>query len=190
MENQITQAAQAICAAFQKGGKLLLCGNGGSAADCAHITGELVKGFLKKRPLAEDLKARIGTPWAEKLQGGLPALDLTANSALIAAVINDLDGLNAYAQQVMAYGQPGDVLLGISTSGNSENVCRAMIAARAMGLTVIALTGKTGGKMRALCDLWLSVDETETYRVQEKHLPLYHQLCIQIEASMFPENKG
>ena len=82
------------------------------------------------------------------------------------------------------------MLLGISTSGNSENVCRAMIAARAMGLTVIALTGKTGGKMRALCDLWLSVDETETYRVQEKHLPLYHQLCIQIEASMFPENKG
>ena len=99
MENQITQAAQAICAAFQKGGKLLLCGNGGSAADCAHITGELVKGFLKKRPLAEDLKARIGTPWAEKLQGGLPALDLTANSALIAAVINDLDGLNAYASR-------------------------------------------------------------------------------------------
>lgn len=185
MDQPLNQAVSCIREAFADGHKLLLCGNGGSAADCAHITGELVKGFLKRRPLPEALQAAIGEPWAAQLQQGLPVIDLTANSALIAAIINDLDGKNVFAQQVMAYGRPGDVLLGISTSGNSENVCRALQCARALGLRTIALTGQGGGRMGRIADLLLAVDETETYRVQEKHLPLYHQLCLRLEAAFW-----
>lgn len=185
MEQQLNQAVACIQEAFENGHKLLLCGNGGSAADCAHITGELVKGFLKKRPLPEKLQAAIGEPWAAQLQQGLPVIDLTANSALMAAIINDIDGKSVFAQQVMAYGQPGDVILGISTSGNSENVCRALQCARALGLHTIALTGQGGGRMGQIADLLLAVDETETYRVQEKHLPLYHQLCLRLEAAFW-----
>ena len=187
IEQKTAQAAQIIIESYRKGGKLLLCGNGGSAADCAHITGELVKGFLKKRPLKEALCASIGEPWASKLQQGLPAIDLTANSALIAAVINDIDGDSVYAQQVTAYGKPGDVIIGISTSGNAENVYRAIKTAKAMGLVTIGMTGEGGGRLRDCCDLLLNVPETETYRIQELHLPLYHQLCIQIEQAFFPE---
>ena len=185
LEEKLHQAADMIIACFQKGGKLLLCGNGGSAADCAHITGELAKGFLKKRPLDAGILEAIREPWAEKLQQGLPALDLSANNALISAIINDIAGESVYAQQVTAYGRPGDVLLGISTSGNAENVCRAMQTARAMGLNTIALTGKGGGRMKAWADVLLNVPEEETYRVQELHLPLYHQLCILIEEKFF-----
>lgn len=182
-----TQATHEIIRCFLKGGKLLLCGNGGSAADCAHITGELVKGFLKKRPLAPGLTAEIGECWADQLQQGFPAIDLTANAALISAIINDLDGECVYAQQVAAYGQPGDVLLCISTSGNAENVRRAAVTARALGLTVIGLTGETGGKLREVCDLCVRADETETYRVQEKHLQFYHRMCIEMEDRFFAE---
>ncbi len=171
---------------FRRGGKLLLCGNGGSSADCAHIAGELVKGFLKKRPLDDDLCSRIGQPWAQQLQQGLPAIDLTCHSALLSAVCNDLDPANIYAQQVLAYGAAGDVLIAISTSGNAENVYRACIAAHAKGLQVIALTGQSGGRLREVCDLLLNVDETETYKVQEKHLQLYHRLCADVEAAIFP----
>lgn len=185
LEEKINQAAQEIITCFQAGGRLLLCGNGGSAADCAHICGELAKGFLKKRPLDAALLEKIGEPWAEKLQRGLPALDLTANSALMCAIINDIDGSSVFAQQVMAYGRAGDILLGISTSGNAENICRAMKTARALGMKTIALTGETGGRMKDCADLLLNVPETETYRVQEMHLPLYHRLCILIEAALF-----
>ena len=185
MTQKMAQAAQIIIESYRNGGKLLLCGNGGSAADCAHITGELVKGFLKKRPLDEVQKAAIGEPWADRLQKGFPAIDLTANSALISAVVNDIDGESAYAQQVLAYGKPGDVLIGISTSGNAENVFRAMKTAKALGITAIALTGEGGGRLRECCDLLLNVPETETYKIQELHLPLYHQLCIQIEEAFF-----
>lgn len=179
-------AAKKIIACFQAGGKLLLCGNGGSAADCAHITGELCKGFLKRRPLPLNIRNALGEAWADALQGGLPALDLTANSALITAIVNDIGGESIFAQQVAAYGRRGDVLLGISTSGNAENVCRALKTARALGVFTIALTGAGGGKMGKICDLLIEAPEEETYRVQEKHLPLYHQLCIQIEEGMFP----
>ena len=178
-------ALRAITDAFRRGGKLLLCGNGGSAADCAHIVGELAKGFMSRRPLPDDVRAAIGENWAAGLQGGLPAIDLTANSALIAAICNDIDGRSAYAQQVVAYGRAGDVLMGISTSGNAENVCRALKAARALGLTTLGLTGAGGGRMAGLCDVLLDVDERETYRVQEQHLPLYHRLCMDIEAELF-----
>ena len=186
MQEKIMQAADLICTCFENGGRLLLCGNGGSAADCAHITGELVKGFLKKRQLPQELREKIGESWADDLQGGLPAIDLTANAGLISAVINDIDGKSVYAQQVAAYGRKGDVLIGISTSGNSENVCRAMKTAKALGMTTIGMTGEKGGKMKELSDLLLNVPENETYKVQEMHLPLYHRLCILIEERMFP----
>lgn len=185
MRNTLREAVDALIGCYENGGKLLLCGNGGSAADSAHILGELVKGFMKKRPLSPELIEKIGAPWAEKLQMGLPAIDLTASNALIAAVANDQGGELPYAQQVLACARPGDVLIGISTSGNAENVCRAMIVARALGVYTIALTGEGGGKMAALCDLLLDVDERETYKVQEKHLPLYHRLCAEVEAHFF-----
>ena len=185
MHENLEQAVDLIATCFEQGGKLLLCGNGGSGADSAHILGELVKGFMSKRPLPADLVEKIGQPWAQKLQMGLPAIDLTANNALIGAVANDQDGLLPYAQQVMAYARPGDVLLGISTSGNAENVVRAMITARALGARCVALTGRDGGKMRQYADVLLNVDETETYKVQEKHLPLYHQLCMRVEKRIF-----
>lgn len=186
LNEKMLQAVDVICTCFEKGGKLLLCGNGGSAADCAHITGELVKGFLKKRQLPRELREKIGEDWADQLQGGLPAMDLTANAGLISAVINDIDGKSVYAQQVVAYGRKGDVLIGISTSGNSENVCRAMKTAKALGMTTIGMTGETGGKMKELSDILLNVPENETYKIQEKHLPMYHQMCILIEEKMFP----
>ena len=187
MHENLNAAVEMIVECFKNGGKLLICGNGGSGADSAHILGELVKGFMLRRPLNRDLIDRIGEPWAEKLQRGLPAIDLTANCALIGAVANDQDGLLPYAQQVMAYCRPNDVLIGISTSGNSENVRRAMVTAKALGGKCIALTGKTGGKLRDVADLLLNVDETETYRVQEKHLRLYHQICMRVESAMFGE---
>lgn len=187
IEEKLNLAVDRIGSSFQAGEKLLLCGNGGSAADCAHITGELCKGFLKKRPLSDTLRAAIGAPWAAQLQQALPVVDLTANSALIAAIVNDLDGGNMFAQQVMAYGKPGDVLLGISTSGNAENVCRAVQCAKALGLYTIALTGQSGGRLSGMADLLLNVEAQETYRVQELHLPLYHQLCMRLEASFFKD---
>ena len=140
MHENLDRAVETLTNCFRRGGKLLLCGNGGSAADCAHILGEFVKSFCKRRPLDARLKAAIGEEWAEKLQQGLPVIDLTANCALIAAVANDQDAALAYAQQVTAYGAPGDVLIGISTSGNAENVRRAVVTARAMGVYTIGMT--------------------------------------------------
>ena len=184
-ENTIIAAENALVKCFKSGGRLLVCGNGGSAADSAHIVGELCKGFLLKRPLAGPLVEAMGEDWAHDLQGGLPAIDLTANAALISAVANDIDARSAYAQQVVAYGRAGDVIIGISTSGNAENVRRAFVAARALGLTTIGMTGRGGGKLAELADILLNVDETETYRVQERHLPLYHRICMDVEAALF-----
>lgn len=187
LEEKKRLAVEHIVRSFANGGKLLLCGNGGSAADCAHITGELAKGFVKKRPLEQKLKDRIGESWANHLQQALPAIDLTANCALIAAIGNDLEGADVYAQQVLAYGQAGDVLIGISTSGNAENVIRAVRTAKALGLFTIGMTGEEGGRLKDCCDLTLSVPQRETYRVQEMHLQLYHGMCMDIEAAFFAE---
>ena len=181
---QLDKAIEMIIDSYKNGGKLLVCGNGGSASDSAHIVGELVKGFLKKRPLPAE--------WSEALDGanlqmGLPAIDLTAQGAVIAAVVNDLGGEYMYAQQVMAYGNPGDVIIGISTSGNAQNVDIALRTARALGLVTIGLCGRSGGKMRGTCDILLNVDADETYLIQEKHLPLYHALCAGVEAHFFKE---
>ena len=181
------EATKTVIHCFRQGGKLLLCGNGGSAADCAHISGELMKGFRKKRPLPQSLQKLIGEAWASNLQLGLPVIDLTANGILISAVINDLDGANVFAQQVMAYGLPGDVLLCISTSGNAENVRRAAVTAKAKGMKVIGLTGADGGKLLGICDVTIRAANTETYRIQEEHIVFYHQLCIDIENEFFAE---
>ena len=173
-------AFAAIRDCFRAGGKLLLCGNGGSAADCEHIVGELMKGFLlpRKTDLFDE------EPLC-RLQGGLPAISLTGQPGLSSAVNNDLDGRLVYAQQLMGLGKPGDVLLAISTSGNAENCCLAARVAKKLGLTVIAMTGKTGGKLAGLCDILLNVPETETYKVQQLHLPLYHALCARLEECFY-----
>lgn len=179
---QLNQVIKALIECFRTGHKLLVCGNGGSASDSAHIVGEFVKGFLKKRPLPEDWQTEIGT---DKLQTGLPAIDLTAQGAVIAAIVNDQEGRLMFAQQVIAYAQPGDMLIGISTSGNSENVILAMRAAKVKGATRVALTGKGGGKLANECDLLVESGETETYKVQEEHIRLYHELCIRVEEAFF-----
>ena len=182
MRNTLDEAVSLLIDCFAKGGKLLVCGNGGSSADSAHIVGELVKGFLKKRPVDE---AMIRATGCDRLQRGLPAIDLTAQGAVISAINNDLGGECVYAQQVLAYGREGDVLLGISTSGNAKNVLMAMRAASQLGMHTVALTGLGGGKMGEEADLLLDVPEKETYRVQEEHIRLYHQLCARVEAHFF-----
>lgn len=185
MRNSVEQAADMLVACFRNGSKLLLCGNGGSAADSAHISGELCKGFLRKRPPGRAFVDSVGESWAASLHQGLPAIDLGANGILMTAVINDISGEDIFSQQVMAYGRAGDVLLGLSTSGNAENVRRALMVAKAKGMHTIAMTGAGGGRLAAISTLLLDVEETETYLVQEQHIRLYHQLCIMIEDRMF-----
>lgn len=177
---------------YQRGGRLLVCGNGGSCADAQHIVGELMKGFYLKRPLPEDKKKALAPLMdgllpgaAERLQQGLPAIALTDHQALSTAVQNDQDPLLAMAQQVMGYGRKGDVILGISTSGNAKNVCLAVSAAKGLGLRAIALTGGTGGRLKALCDCAVTAPASSPADVQEFHLPIYHTLCAMLEAKFF-----
>jgi D-sedoheptulose 7-phosphate isomerase len=190
-ENETEKLAETLIGCYKNGGKLLVCGNGGSAADAEHIVGELMKGFCRKRPLDENEKAELerygedGVMLANKLQSALPAISLFNETSLITAYSNDEDPSLIYAQQVYALGKPGDVLLCISTSGNSENVCLAVPVAKARGMTVAALTGKTGGKLKNICDICIAVPETETYKVQELHLPVYHAVCLCLEEEFF-----
>jgi D-sedoheptulose 7-phosphate isomerase len=196
VENEIAKAANCLIKCFQQGGKLLICGNGGSCSDSDHIVGELMKGFEQKRRLTRDMKNELlaidperGKYLSEMLQQGLPAISLTAHSALITAVANDTDCDLIYAQQVTGYGNKGDVLIGISTSGNSQNIIDAIITAKAKGMTVIGLTGENGGKMRSYCDFLINVPGTRTAFVQELHFPVYHVLCMIIENSFFGDQK-
>lgn len=177
-------------ACFRKGGKLLLCGNGGSAADCEHIAGELLKGFLLKRPLSEAQRQALrekGAPdeFADFLQQGLPAISLVGHQAFATAYLNDVDGRYTFAQQVNVYGMPGDILIAISTSGNSEGICNAAVCAASKGLQVIGLTGRKGGRLSELADITIRVPEDETYRIQEKHLPVYHYICARLESEFY-----
>lgn len=187
----IRTAFGAMKISFQSGGKLLLCGNGGSAADCEHIAGELMKGFLLKRPLPDDKKQAFlsqgedGRLLAMNLQSALPCIPLTGATALTTAFANDVDPKLVFAQQVYGYGRPGDVLLAISTSGNAQNVAYAVRTAKAIGMTTIGLTGSGGGMLYELCDHTIRVPEKETYRIQEYHLPVYHALCAMLEAEFF-----
>jgi D-sedoheptulose 7-phosphate isomerase len=185
----IQEAADCLAACYRSGGKLLLCGNGGSASDADHIAGELLKGFKSRRHLPADLREKLGDILADNLQGALPAIPLGNFTALNTAYLNDMDGEYTYAQLVLGLGKPGDVLLGISTSGNAKNVNHAFRAARALGLKTIGLTGEDGGTFRETCDLCIHAPARETYRIQEFHLPIYHALCLMIEAEFFPADK-
>lgn len=191
-KEDIENAVQIIENAYLDGKKLLLCGNGGSAADCEHISGELLKGFLKKRPLSEDKRKdmknnnpNMDDSVLDRLQGGLPAIPLTSFSALSTAFCNDVDPSLVFAQEVLALGKSGDVLIAISTSGNSENVVNAANVAKSLGVRIISLTGKSGGKLREISDICICVPEKETFKVQELHLPVYHCICAMIEEKFF-----
>ena len=183
----IEKAFLILEASFRAKGKLLLCGNGGSASDAEHWAGELLKGFCKKRPLPPEDQAKLPADLAGRLQGALPVIPLTGFPSLSTAFANDVAPELIFAQLVWAFGNPGDVLVGISTSGNARNVCAAAEAARARGVVTVALTGQSGGKLAPLCDLSVRVPATETYLIQEFHLPIYHCLCLMLEDAFFPE---
>ena len=194
LERDFREGVSLLCGCFQAGGKLLTCGNGGSAADSEHIVGELMKGFLQKRPLTEEERAAIassGCPEPEKfsasLQRGLPAISLVSQTALLTAFLNDVQPDMLFAQQVFAYGRPGDVLLALSTSGNSANVVNAAYGAKARGMKVLAFTGEAESRLSQLSDIALRAPSRQTFRVQEYHLALYHALCGCVELTVFPE---
>lgn len=191
-KEDIRKAYELLEAAYQKGRKLLVCGNGGSASDSEHIVGELMKEFKLKRKVYSDhaaaLKAidpELGQVLADNLQGALPAISLTGHSSLQTAYMNDAVPELVFAQQVNGYGKEGDVLLGISTSGNSKNVLYAAVNAKAKGLKVIGLTGSKENKLMKFADVCIRVPETETYKIQEYHLPVYHCLCLMLEEKFF-----
>lgn len=188
IEERISCAVDTIYEAYQQDGKLMIAGNGGSAADAEHIVGELMKGFLKRRKISQDAKERFMSIASEKaeilidnLQGGLPAIALTSHLALNTAVINDNNGNMSFAQQVFSLGKKNDVFLAISTSGNSENVILSAIVAKVMGMKVIGLTGESGGELKKYADVMLNVPEIETFKIQELHLPVYHCICAELE---------
>lgn len=173
-----------ICNMHKNGNKLLLCGNGGSAADCEHISGEFLKGFIKKRPYNEN-ELNLEEDFLRKLQKGIPAIPLTSLTASLSAFANDVDPILCFAQLVQALGSKNDVFLGITTSGNSKNVVFAAKTAKALGLKTIGLTGENGGLLNQICDICIKVPENETYKIQELHLPVYHAICAQVEENLF-----
>lgn len=190
----IVQAYDILEMCFAGGHKLLVAGNGGSCADSEHIVGELMKGFKLPRKCSEDFAAQLcridqarGAELAEKLQGGLPAIALDGHQGLNTAFLNDVPGggLFLYAQQLNGYGKEGDVFLGISTSGNSKNILYATVVARAKGIKVVGLTGAKGGELAEVSDVAIKVPQTETYMIQELHLPVYHTLCLMLEERFF-----
>ena len=194
IRDEIERAYNTIVECYEHDGKVLIVGNGGSAADAEHIVGELMKGFVKNRTVSAEMQKALleldperGAGLIKNLQGGLPAICLNAHTSLNTAFANDKDPVMSYAQQVNGYGKPGDVFIGISTSGNAENVMYAAITAKAKGLKVIALTGKNGGKLAKVSDVAIIVPEKETYKIQEYHLPIYHVLCLMLEDHFFDE---
>jgi D-sedoheptulose 7-phosphate isomerase len=189
---EISQAYEMLKATFARGGKLLLCGNGGSAADTLHLSGELLKGFGQERPLPLEFQARLArligprpVNWIKQLQDGLPVIALTGNAGLLTAVVNDQDGELIFAQQIVSCGGPGDSLLAISTSGNSPNIMKAVWVAKAKQLRTIGLTGGSGGQLQEWCDICIRVPAEATYLVQELHLPVYHTVALMLEETFF-----
>lgn len=177
---------------YEHDGKLLIAGNGGSAADSEHIVGELMKRFKMPRPVTPEFAEKLeridsvrGADLAKKLERGLMAIPLVAHEALSTAYINDVDGLGVFAQQLFGYGKPGDAFLGISTSGNSENILNASVLAKAMGIQTVGLTGSSGGKLAGIVDVIVKAPADETYRIQELHLPIYHCWCLMLEDRFF-----
>jgi D-sedoheptulose 7-phosphate isomerase len=195
VQGELYNAHREIYTSLAGGGTLFLCGNGGSAADCEHIAGELLKGFLSTRPLPDarrkKLKEECSIQDAEflsnTLQVGLRAVSLVSHPSLATAMANDVSAELIFAQQLNALGRAGDVLMAISTSGNARNVVLSAAVARSLDMKVVALTGRGGGELRRYADILLAVDETETFKVQELHLPVYHTLCAMLENSVLNE---
>jgi D-sedoheptulose 7-phosphate isomerase len=185
LNTEIRKSATILVNCFQSGGKLLLCGNGGSCADCEHIAGELIKKFAIERPLSSELAEKLGPELSAELHGGLPALSLPSMIGFHTAFNNDDNPEFAFAQQVVAFGQSNDVLWGITTSGNSRNVVHATRAARALGITTIALTGKSGGEIANIADSIITAPSQDVAKVQELHLPIYHAICKYVEHQIF-----
>lgn len=192
VKKQIIDAYLILEECYINGGKLLIAGNGGSAADAEHCVGELMKGFkMQRKPDAEfaqklkGVDSELGAVLAENLQGALPAIALDGHPALTSAYMNDCEPLLCFAQQVNGYGKSGDVLLGISTSGNSKNVLYAATVAKAKGMSVIGLTGAKDSRLSEMADICIKAPQTETYMIQELHLPIYHCLCLMLEDKFF-----
>lgn len=184
----VLRTVQLICDCHRAGGKVLVCGNGGSAADAEHIVGELVKEFKLPRKISAEDAARlreINPELVGRLQRGVCAFSLVSQTSLATAIANDTDASMIFAQQVYSYGKPGDIVWGISTSGNSLNVVQALQVARAFGMETIGLCGANGGAMEKYSSVLLQAPETETYRVQELHLPIYHAICMMVEQELF-----
>lgn len=191
-EESLNAALSAMEKTYRNGGTILLCGNGGSCADCDHIVGELMKGFLSLRPVDDATKRALterctedGAKMAERLQRGIPAISLAAHAGVMTAFSNDVDPDLVYAQLVYAFARPHDLVMGISTSGNSKNVVAALKMAAAMGLSTVGLTGGKDCAMDSICDVTVKAPETETFKVQEYHLPIYHYLCAALEETLF-----
>ncbi|MCD8195585.1 MAG: SIS domain-containing protein [Lachnospiraceae bacterium] len=192
IRQDIEQAYLIMEECYLHDGKLLIAGNGGSAADSEHIAGELMKRFKLSRPVSPEMRKKLisvdmerGAALADNLEQPLMAIPLVAHEALTTAYINDVDGLGVFAQQLLGYGRAGDVFLGISTSGNSKNILNATVVARASGVKVIGLTGADGGELAKASNVSVIVPETETYRIQELHLPIYHCWCMMLEEHFF-----
>lgn len=185
IKDEVGAAYRLMETSYEQGGKLLACGNGGSASDSEHIVGELMKGFYKKRPLSEE-KTKAYGDMAAQLQGALPAISLTGHPALSTAFLNDVDPEMVFAQQVYGYGKEEDVLIAFSTSGNSRNVVNAVRVAKAKGMKTIGMTGRSGGALAELCDVCLKMPSDITADIQELHLPVYHTLCAMLEDHFFP----
>lgn len=185
---EIAKALDLLLTCYRNGGQVLVCGNGGSAADAEHIVGELLKKFKRHRDIDASVAAKLPPELAAKLEGALPAVSLVSMCGILTAFANDVAWETAFAQQVYGLGRAGDVLIALSTSGNSANCVNAALVARAKGLKVIALTGAGGGRLGAVADAAVAVPETETYKVQELHLPVYHALCASVEEALFGTN--
>lgn len=179
---EIEKAVELMIQVYKDGGKVLVCGNGGSAADSEHIVGELMKGFILKRPVTDE---RIPEHLRKNLQGALPAISLPSQCAVLSAFVNDVEPDMMYAQLVYGYATEKDLVIGMSTSGNSKNVVNAIEVARCVGAKTLSFTGAKESKLSALSDVTIRVPETETYKVQEYHLPVYHYLCIKVEEAFF-----
>ena len=192
MKAEINKAFDLLCGIYKNGGKLLVCGNGGSAADSEHVVGELMKGFMLPRKISAGCRAKFiksspanGEYISDNLQRALPAISLVSQSSLISAFSNDIAPDIVFAQQVYGYGKPGDCFMGFSTSGNSKNVIYAAETAKAMDMITIALTGKSGGLLKGICDCTIRVPSDSTPEIQEYHLPIYHDLCKRLEMEFF-----
>lgn len=181
-KGEIEKALGLLISTYKNGGKVLVCGNGGSASDSEHIVGELMKGFISKRPVTDE---RIPEELRKGLQGALPAISLPSQSAILSAYINDVDPEMMYAQLVYGYATEKDLVIGLSTSGNSKNVVKAMEVAKCLGAKTLAFTGEKDSALSDICDVTIRVPATETYQVQEYHLPVYHYLCAKVESSVF-----